>query len=226
MFSSTRRALSLSSHLVPVLLGLVLGACPNPEAQFDDFAARIPDASPPIQPDVPPFETIPDVSGTFLTGLTNDLIVGAGAQPVQFLSTQTVDKSSGKYMLTLSLQPLSVTTRLPVGSPIAYAPIEVAANGTFMATVATLTVPAEADPLPGNLGPIVATDVVIKGQILSADAHCGTVEGTVTAPIPADLKMYHTTYGAIRVDASTTGTNLPPPPKDCATSIPTPDAGI
>jgi hypothetical protein len=208
---------------VPVLLVVLLGACPDPEGAFNDFGNRIPDAAVIVQPDSPPFENIPDVSGTFLTGLTNDLIIATSSPPVQFLATQTVDKSGGKYMLTLSLQPLSVATREPVGSAIAYAPVEVADNGSFTATVGSLTVPAEADPLPGNLGPIVASNVVIHGQIRSADAHCGTVDGMVSMPVPTDLGTSHTTYAGIRVQPGTTGSDLPPVVKDCAGL--SPDAG-
>src|SRR5262249_42379631 len=205
---------------VPVLLVVLFGACVDPEQRFNDYASRIVDARVVVQPDVPPFETIPDVSGTFLTGLTADILAG-GPRPIPFLSTQTVDKRSGKYMLTLSLQPLDKTTRLPVGSPIGYAPVEVAANGSFNASVASLTIPAAAN----TLAPIdiVADSIVIHGQILTANAHCGTLDGNVTSPAIGSLAAQHTTYGAIRVAPGTMGNALPPPPKNCAT--PSPAAG-
>jgi hypothetical protein len=205
-----------------VLLGLLLGGCPNPGGAFDDFAGRIPDAAVVVQPDVPPFETIPDVSGTYLTGLTNTILAGAPG-PIQLLSTQTVDKSSGKYMLSVSLQPLDKDTRLPVGPPIPYAPVEVAADGTFDASILSLTIPKEANTLtPVD---IVADHVVIHGQILGEYGHCGTLSGNVTAPPIGKLEDLMSTYGAIRVAPGTTGTNLPPPAKSCATTTAPPDAG-
>jgi hypothetical protein len=213
MLSSNRLVVRLSRYLVPGVLGILLAGCPNPEGEFNDFVSRIPDAPVVVHVDAPPLIDGPlaDVSGTFLIGLTNVLLTTG---PVQFVATQTVDMTGGGYKVTLSFQPLDKTTRLAVGTPAVFGPVDVSSSGNFMATLpGELTIPAEADPL--SLGAIVAHDVVITGRILTADRHCGTLDGTVTAPLPADLGDTMTTYGAIRVAPGTIGSALPPPEVKC-----------
>ena len=213
MLSSNRLVVSLSSYLVPGLLGgMLLAGCPDPEGEFNDFTSRIPDA--PLAVDAAPLVDGPiaDVSGTFLIGLTNDLL--AGVMPIQFLATQTVDRTGGGYRVTLSFQPLDKTTRLAVGAPAVFGPVDVSTNGEFTANLpGELTIPAEANTLLPQ--PIVANTVVIVGRISTADFHCGTLDGNVTQPVVIDLGASHTTYGAIRVPPGTMGSALPPPVVKC-----------
>jgi hypothetical protein len=210
MPSSNRLVVGLSSYLVPALLGVLLAGCPDPGGEFDDFVNKIPDAPVTIEIDAPPVEVIPDVSGTFLIGLTNTLLT----QPIQFLATQTVDMTGGGYRVTLSFQPLHKVTRLPVGSPAVFGPVDVSDTAQFTANLpGTLTIPAEANTLIDL--PIVANTVVIAGRILSTDLHCGTLDGNVTAPVVIDLSEAVTTYAGIRVPPGTMGTALPPPQVKC-----------
>jgi hypothetical protein len=163
--------------------------------------------------DAPMLDVIPDVSGTFLIGLTNDLL--AGTMPIRFLSTQTVVNTGGTYKVTLSFQPLDKTTLLPVGTPANFPEVTVGQTGEFtVALPGELVIPAEADTL--TQAAIVSNGVVVHGRITSEDNHCGTLEGNVTAPIPADLAAQHTTYGAIRVTSSSPP--FPPTQAKCTAS--------
>jgi hypothetical protein len=215
MLSSNRLVVSLSSYLVPGLLGgMLLAGCPDPEGEFNDFTSRLPDGPPGVHVDAAPLVDGPiaDVSGTFLIGLTNDLL--AAVNPIQFLATQTVDMTGGGYRVTLSFQPLNKTTRLAVGAPAVFGPVDVSTNGEFTANLpGELTIPAEANTL--LVAPIVANMVVIVGRISTADFHCGTLDGNVTQPVVIDLGESHTTYGAIRVPPGTMGTALPTPVVRC-----------
>src|SRR5262245_50227458 len=214
MLSSNRRALRLSTHIASVALAvLLLGGCPDPAGELQAFVERLPDATVVVMADAPVVDVVPDVSGPFLSGLPNDLLSASG--PIRFLSTQTVDMSGGMYKVTLSFQPLDKTTYLPVGDPAAFPPVMVSkTTGEFDVSLSgMLTIPAAANTLLP--APIVAQNVQVHGRIVSKDRHCGTLTGMVTMPVPADLAVVHTTYGAIRVDPGTTGTNLPPPEIKC-----------
>jgi hypothetical protein len=211
---------SLSSRTL-LTLAIVLPAlsgCPDPQARFDEFVGRVPDANVITTIDAPPLEELPDITGEHLLGFAP---VIAPDTPFQFIATATLTQNmDGTGMLDLSMVALDITNRMPVGGTTTVSQVPVSTSGSFTLHFTDVTIPGEANPITGS--PIFAPVVDLIGVIRSTDRFCGTVEGMVTSPIEIDLMG--STFSAIRIPPGTTGLDLPPVEKECPASMPA-DAG-
>ena len=134
----------------------------------------------------------PPPEGTFFAGLATSLAPGA---PLLFLLG--VDPGAAGT-LDLTLQPLAVADRKPVGPPITALGVELTGGTTFVADLGTISIPAAANPISGT--PIAAT-VTLHGTVRDAATLCGSVSGMVTSPLTATLTG--STFGAIKVASVT-----------------------
>lgn len=209
-------ALRRSVSVCLALFGLVaLAGCPDPQATFDDFSKRYDKingggssssttgagggcAAP----------MAGELDGDFLFSLSAKL---KPKKAIAFLMKVTTTDDAGQLMMGLEATPLSGTDHVtPVGDPLVIPPFPVNADGTFEASLGTLTVSGAANTItPGS--DIVAT-VNLQGQLCdnSPDFICGTVTGQVTVPIMYDLA------GSTFTMQRATGGTLPFPAIDCA----------
>jgi hypothetical protein len=203
MTSSNRAAAVLSIFsAVSVLTG-----CPDPQGTFDNYVAKLPDAPVVVTYDSPPLNEIPDVTGTFLLAIK----VAFVPQPLQAIATVTMTKNGTGATMSFHVQWLAVDTRdLVTRLPFDLTNVVVDSAGTFTANVGTLVIPMEGNPLGVDA---TAENVTQPGQIQTKDRFCGTVTGMVTSPTPAPLTG--STFGAIRVQAGQTGSQLPDPLLKC-----------
>jgi len=178
---------------------LVLGACPDSEAKFDEFLDNTKDDRdfmPPPPPDVMPAQA--DISGQFLLAVSTII---APDLPMQFIATNTVTTDEmGNTFLEACLQPLSLmqgkvnVPREPIGDPLCYEGLPIV-DGEFDIDAGVVMVTGMANPVTG--GEIVATLKMI-GSIIDADFYCGAIEGAVMSPLEADLKG--STFAAVRLE--------------------------
>jgi len=209
MLSSNRRAARLST--ISVLLALA--GCPDPSGRYDEFANRVPDAPIVIMADAPKLNMIPDISGTFLYSIFVSLFPQAA--PLESIATVVVHQGP-PLTADIHIQWLTYTDHMPISRLQADYPGQtVDQTGTFTVSVPSLTIPGEA----GFLGTdTTATDVHLVGMIKSADFFCGTVDGTALT-----ASLAGSTFGARRVTAGQSGTDLPAPLVNCSQA---PDGGL
>lgn len=205
IFSTMVKRLSTGFSVAALLVGL--GACVDAGKSFDDFSDRVgtTDAN---TTDAPP-SAIHNITGTFLVSVhagfetSND-----PAYYVQLLVNWTLTDGASPT-LDGSFTPLCVNTACTtMREPIPPALTNVApvsADGTFSQSLSG-TLPGGANPLSGTAQPL---DGTLVGSIISENAVCGSVTGTV-----AGLDLAGSTFGAIRV-TDTTPANLPPPVANC-----------
>jgi hypothetical protein len=192
---------------------LALAGCPDPQGTFDAFADRykkINGGSTSASTGSGGSCAAPmagEFDGQWLFSLSAKL---KPKKPVAFLMAVTTTDEGGQLKMGLKATPLSAMDHMtPVGAEIDAGSFDVAADGTFAASLGTLTVSGDANTItPGS--DIVAT-VNLQGQLCSNDPDfvCGSVTGEVTMPIMYDLAG--STFTMQRV----TG-DLPLPLIDCA----------
>ncbi len=200
----------LSTRLSAAALLVGLGglvACVDAGKSFDDFSDRVgtTDAN---TVDRPP-SSVQNVTGTFLVAVhagfetSND-----PAYYMQMIVNWTLTDGD-QVTLDGTYTPLCVNsscTEMRTPIPPAWTNVApVAADGTFSQRLQG-TLPGGANPLSGTQQPM---DGTLQGAIISADAVCGSVTGTV-----AGLDLAGSTFGAIRI-TDTTPANLPPPVANC-----------
>lgn len=173
-----------------LVLGLV--GCAHPNDAFEDFGQRYKDKLPIEEPGTggsgggPAYDCENGVAPTAeqLTG-PYYLVLSASIRPqspVVFLADVTSDGSS----FSMSVQPLKVDRKTPVGDPLDVGPFEFGDDGTFDAQFPKLTVNGEANPVSGS--ELVAT-AKFTGTFCGPDATftCGTVSGNVEKPAALPL---------------------------------------
>ena len=188
-----------------VTLALALAAlagCPDPKGKFDDFVNRVP---------------VRDMAGggggVMAYDVTGKHLMGIGVnispdKPLLLLAdVKFTSDGKGGGSLDLSLQPLAVADKKPVGMAATKTGVPVDTMGRFTADFGEQKVPGAANPITGS--DIVAT-LVFKGATLSTDRFCGDVEGMATQPLPLDLAG--STFAAARLLA---GDMLPPVESAC-----------
>lgn len=131
---------------------------------------------------------LPDISGSHLlvisTTLSPDL-------PLQYDVTVVQTPNGGGALLDISMQPLTLdvgsttTPRLPLGAPLVFDDVAVAADGSFSIDVGQLDIDGLTNPVTGS--DATAQNVVLDGQLVSDDSWCGTVSGDLTVPLMFDL---------------------------------------
>ncbi len=141
-----------------------------------------------------------DFSGRFLLSLST--VVDA-TKPIYFDTTVSVNLDS--QTIDFSFQPLTADinsagnpredAREAIGAPIEVEGVDYADDGSWVADLGEVTMVGEANAV--TFRDIVA-NIVLTGQVDSADFFCGTVEGDVIEPLP--LPLAGSTFGATRVD--------------------------
>lgn len=211
MLSSNRRAARLST--ISVLLALV--GCPDPQGRYNEFVSRVPDAPVIVMADAPKLQTIPDITGTFLFSIFVSLF--PTQPPLESIATVNVHMTDPPtadiHIQWLTFNGHTLIDRLQADYPNQ----AVDETGTFTVSVAALTIPGEAGFLGSD---VTATNVMIVGTIKTADFFCGTVDGTALTQ-----SLSGTTFGALRIQAGQSGSQLPAPLDSCAQQ-PAADGGL
>jgi hypothetical protein len=178
-----------------IILLLLCGGCPDPQARFNDFANRVPDAMPMEHIDAAPLNMLPDVSGKFLMGFAATI---APDQPLQFYMTNTLVKNpDGTGTFTTAVQPLAVADHMPAGPLLTPPPATVNTAGEFDLTVDNTVIPGAANPITGT---DITVTIIMHGAIQSADLICGDVPmGNITKPVM--LSAVGTTWVGQRIPA-------------------------
>lgn len=208
----SRRPLGLgsaSSGPLRLLCGVVVLAvasgCPSPDAsgKYDRFNEETEDERdvPPMKLDLPPpdlaeGESFPDINGVFLVAISTTVDV---SKPLQFLAdVQTDYDDAGTGSMTIEFQPLSLdvgsTTepREEVGDAIV---VDTDVNtGAFTIPFGETMVTGQANPITGS---DILADLSLQGNVRSANAWCGGVDGDVLSPIMVPLAG--STFAAIRL---------------------------
>lgn len=131
---------------------------------------------------------LPDISGSHLLVISTTL---APDLPLQYDVTVVQTANGGGALLDISMQPLTLdvgsttTPRLPLGAPLVFDDVAVAADGTFSIDVGQLDIDGLTNPVTGS--DATAQNVVLDGQLVSDDSWCGTVTGDLTVPLMFDL---------------------------------------
>jgi hypothetical protein len=171
-------------------LALVATACVDPGARLDEFY----DNTEPFRLKVVagPCQGRNDISGDFLMAVAT---VIRPTSPILFDATYVIDTGVEPWGIELSMTPLAVEGRAPVGDPIV-ASATVSAEGTFDLDFGSITVKGAANPiLPG----VDATaNLRLSGCTNGFGFSCGTADGEITSP--ANLPLTGSTFGASAVD--------------------------
>lgn len=204
-------AASVRSLSLAALLALpLLGGCPHPSQTFDDFVERYPEAKIVDMAQAP--SSAFDVGGPFLLSLSTVIDPG---KPLVFLMTNTFTANAdGTASIDMSIQPLTVTDvdnnkkpdRKPSGNPIIAKGVAVDKTGNFSVDLGVQTVAGDTNPISGS---DITSSLKLVGSIRSKDRMCGSLEGMLMKPFPADIKG--STFGAVRVDPAMMGEALPAP---------------
>ncbi len=211
MFSRYRSATCVSTVAVGSLALLALAACVDPAGRFDQFASRVPDARQVAEgcPAIsgPALPSLPNLTGTALFALKLSFVT----TPVQLQATYAMTVTGSTGSLDITLKFLDAQSRTIVGDPIVVNDVPVAATGQYCHTIAQLNVPAAANPL--GTGDAVAQNVIVAGNIKSADLACGDVSGMLTSPVPENIAG--SSFGSVRAPDGATGNQLPAPVTAC-----------
>jgi hypothetical protein len=180
----------LLSPLVPLVLLLGSAACVDPAARLDDFYEE----SEPFRIAVVSGECNErvDLSGDFLFSLATTVNPSA---PILFQATFDIDTAVDPWALTLTLQPLAVDGRAPVGEALV-ASGTVAAEGTFEVDFGEITIDGAANAIIADVE--ASAILIISGCTNAAAFSCGNVDGAITSP--AQLPLAGSTYGAVAVE--------------------------
>lgn len=135
---------------------------------------------------------------------------------LEFLATTEVGTSGAVATIAVSLEPLCTQAdQCSLGQPIGGAFAADAAtlddSCKFTLDVTQMTIPGGANTVSGSE---LIANLVVSGELLSADSFCGTVDGTV-APTGASIPVDNSTFAAVRVAPGTTGDALPTPASAC-----------
>ncbi len=182
--------------LIAVLLLTILGGCPDPQARFDDFARRVPDAAHEVHIDAMPLPSLPDVNGDFLMGMSVPI------SPDQWLRFHVHDtlvaNTDGTGTITMSIQPLSAMDHVTLVGPALVPPAaDVNIAGEFDVEFTDVVIPGAANPITGS---DVTVTLTLHGQIRTQDLVCGDVPvGNITMPVM--LSAVGTTWSQVRIPA-------------------------
>jgi hypothetical protein len=207
--SGLRKHLLGSTILGLTAFGLAGGACVDPDGEFKKFDQRVFDAGPPAVGTGCTGGEIPDVSGDFFLNLSTPLSRDAY---LQFIFTQSIDKTINPAVLSMSLQPLCTqedqcTVGDPIGDMITLDKADVDENCDFSLDIIGVEIPGGANSISGS---DLVGNLEMQGNLQSADFMCGIVDGEaiVAGPVPID----GSTFGSVRIPD---GGALPDPVAIC-----------
>lgn len=182
---------------------LIISACPDPDARLSEFIESTKDQRQKEQATDTMSDTegsmITDISGTFFFAL--ETAVAIPGATIQFLAySELVANDDGSGSLSLKFQPLSLLQgstsepRDPLDQLLEYENIPVTPEGTFELDMGNVTILGEANPISQS---IIKANLVLRGEIRSADAWCGTITGMATEPL--ELNLEGTTFATKRL---------------------------
>lgn len=201
--------------------GVVLAACADPEARFNEFvereeSARMDEAPGAPAPDGGTFvlPTPAQSAGNFLLAISTRL---GPTKPVVSLLEVEAEDVDGRLELRLRYRPLAASDRkTPVGEVNAWQTVLVNPDGTYQAPSIHVVTPGTANPIDGSM---IEADLSLSGRPVAnveagktVDFLCGDVTGTLVAyglPLP----LAGSTFTATRI---TDPDHYPPVTIDCA----------
>ena len=157
------------------------------------------EAGPCQPPPLPESTEVFDVTGSHL------LSVSPGIWPSRWLSFRA-DVSMNTSNLDLSLQPLDIETKEPVGDPWELTGVAIEADGSFMADFGKRDLPWQAYPIVDAPVDFPLESFVLTGKTTSTDSFCGAMGGYAQflTPSPADrINMDGSSFGAVRIEGDT-----------------------
>lgn len=171
-------------------LALTSSACVDPAGRLDDFF----EASEPFRLSVVigPCQGRSDISGEFLLAIST---VIRPPNPILFSATFAIDKGAEPWTIDVTMTPLAVEGRAPVGEAL-HATSTVSAEGTFDLDFGDVFIPGAANSI--ILGVDATAKLTMSGCTNGFGFSCGTVDGGIVSP--ATLPLVGSTYGAVGVD--------------------------
>jgi hypothetical protein len=121
---------------------------------------------------------------------------------------------SGSSSIDITLQPLDIDSKTPVGDPWVRSNVAIESDGRFVADFGKRDLPSAAYPVVDADVPIPIESFVLTGKTISTDSFCGGVDGYAQflTQSPADrINLYGSRFGAVRI----AGDTLPDPLLAC-----------
>ena len=209
--NSHKEILATMKAFLPVFLicSMMLTACPDPEATFNNFQNRasvidhqirdqqIVDMMVETSMTDMDVEPICDIKGTFYLGLYSSQFV---IRTIAFLTDVETDYTNTEMpkITKLTLNPLSCADRSQiVGTPIVIeGSFPIGTDGKFEIPLGEVAVVGEANCQSGRE---IKADISLKAQIKEdCNIYCGTIGGNLIAPFVADLST-SAVFGATKV---------------------------
>jgi hypothetical protein len=179
-------------RLALALLAVTASACADANGRFQAFEDRrvqlggdagaspagVGGAGAGCQPPAPGV-----VAGPALLALETTTVPGAA---ILFFGDLETPELNDQTAVKFSYQALAVADRRTrVGEPLVVGPYVIAEDGSFDAPTAESTLPGSANALSPGLP--ITSQLTLHGTICGvSDFYCGTVTGTVTAPLVAE----------------------------------------
>jgi hypothetical protein len=158
-------------------------------------------------PPLPPGDGSFDVTGSHL--LTVSPVIWP-SNPMFFRAEVAVEASA----IDVSLQPLDIDTKEPVGDPWEVTDVPIEANGAFVADFGKRELPHRAYPIVDADVGVPIESFVLTGKAISVDSFCGALGGYAQflTQSPADrIDLDGSNFGAVRIEGET----LPEPVDRC-----------
>ena len=193
---------------------VALVGCVDAKHSFDDYGTRVVDGGG-AGADRPNLTSIPDIGGHWMIAarpnLPEDRIIRLVAD---YTFTANAD-GTAKFSATITALRTADGAPSTQQPPIMENDVAIALTGEFEAPLVG-TLPGDANPvIPGSNA---ALDGTLSGRIMSADFFCGDLSGQA-----GSLPLGGSTFGAQRIPAGASGTDLPSPIVKCPDT--TVDAG-
>lgn len=193
--------LTLAAGLL--VAGMSVGACADPEGEFNAFIDRwdtihqntVVDSG----PDVDPGDgggclpiTQDDVPNGYLFTLS---AVITPTKPFVASAMVTIDSDATPPTISFSFQPLSAADRTtPVGPPVLGGPFVIEPDGSFVGDFGVISMVGAANPISGSE---LETQLTLTGQAgglcKGSDFVCGSAKGIASKPIK-DLNLEGSTF--------------------------------
>lgn len=181
-----KRAITFFS--IPALFApFVLAACADPQGAYDEFEARLANATTSSGTGMGgagggPGCEIPaagEIDGDYFMVLSAKL---QPKKPITMLAKITSVDAGGSLSVSMNLQPLLASDRMtPVGASIDVPAFTVGEDGSFTVSVPPSDIDGMANPISGNT--LVNVEATLMGTICKpAEFICGTVDGKVESP--------------------------------------------
>ncbi|MBV71940.1 MAG: hypothetical protein CMH52_11470 [Myxococcales bacterium] len=177
---------------VSLLLGaLLLTGCPDPDKVADEFSeAR--DQLPEVQEVVPFCPVLTDATGTYMIAVLTPLDQSKPLLMRAIVDVTGLDSDPAVPKIKMTLTPLSVEGREPIGETIETESVDLAVDGSFELPFGNVKVTGDANPISGS---DIEADLTLRGQVRSEMSVCGEIVGDLIQPTSFDLAG--TTVGLI-----------------------------